>query len=195
MTAPARRARIVAAALEVFAARGYRAAAMADVAERAGITRAVLYDHFSSKKALFLAVLEEQEALFLGHVAARISGSGTPGERMRETLRTVFGFAEQHPESWRLLFGNTTHGDPDVDEAGRDIQRRRGEAVAALLAADAEAAGIDPGGRRLAVIVEMLIAALRGAAEWRREHPGVSIDEMVDAGTDLLWTGLGNLEP
>ena len=195
MPAAARRARIVAAALEVFAARGYRAAAMAEVAEQAGITRAVLYDHFQSKKALFLAVLEEQEALFLGNVAAGISGSGTPRERMRETMTAVFSFAERHPETWRLLFGNTTHGDDEVDEVGRLIHRRRVDAVTTLLAADAEAAGIDPGSQRLAIIVEMLIAALRGAAEWRRENPGAGIDEMVDAGTDLLWTGLGNLNP
>jgi len=195
MRAPARRARIVAAALDAFAAGGYRATSMGEIAERAGVTRAVLYDHFDSKKALFLAVLEEQEALFLGHVAARISGAGTAAERMRETTRTVLTFAEQHPETWRLLFGNTTHGDPEVDEVGRLIHQRRVEAVAALLATDAEAAGLEPGSRRLEIIVEMLIAALRGAADWRRGHPEASVDELVDAGTDLLWTGLGQLGP
>ena len=195
MPGPARRARILDAALEAFAAHGYRATSMGEIAAQAGVTRAVLYDHFASKKALFLAVLEDQEALFLGHVAARITGSGSPGERMRETMRTVFSFAERHPQTWRLLFGNTTHGDAQVDEVGREIHRRRVEAVGTLLAADAEAAGVEPGDRRLQIIVEMLIAALRGAADWRHEHPDASIDELVDAGTNLLWTGLGRLRP
>ena len=193
MRAPARRARVIDSALDAFAAGGYRATSMGEIADRAGVTRAVLYDHFASKKDLFLAVLEEQEALFLGHVAARISGKGTSEERMRETMRTVLVFAERHPEPWRLLFGNTTHGDAEVDEVGRLIHRRRVEAVSALLSADAEDAGIEPGSRRLEIIVEMLIAALRGGADWRREHPDVSVDEVVDAGADLLWTGLGRL--
>ena len=195
MRAPARRARVLDSALDAFAAGGYRATSMGEIADRAGVTRAVLYDHFASKKDLFLAVLEEQEALFLGHVAARISAEGTSAERMRETMGTVLTFAERHPETWRLLFGNTTHGDTEVDAAGQLIHRRRVEAVAMLLAADAEAAGIEAGSRRLEAIVEMLIAALRGAADWRRDNPDVSVEELVDAGVDLMWTGLGQLGP
>ena len=43
------------------------------------------------------------------------------------------------------------------------------------------------------IIVEMLIASLRGAVEWWRVNPGAGNDDLIDAGTDLLWTGLGHL--
>jgi AcrR family transcriptional regulator len=195
MSAPARRAHILAAALDAFAARGYRATSMDEIAQRAGVTRAVLYDHFAFKKALFLALLEDQNALFLGHVGARISGTGSAEERMRETMATVFAFAERHPQTWRLLFGNTTHGDQEVDDVAIHVRRRRVEMVGRLLAPDMRRAGIDPESPRAEIMVEMLIAALCGAADWRREHPEATEDELVEAGTDLLWRGLGQLEP
>ena len=193
MRARARRAQVTEAALGAFAAGGYRATSMGEIAAAAGVSRAVLYDHYASKKALFLAVLEEQNAIFLGHVGARISGSGSTRERFRETMDAVFSFSERHPDRWRLLFGNTTHGDPEIDEAAREVHRARVAAVAALLASDAEAAGVDPGSRRAEVMVEMLIAALRGAGEWRREHPEASREDLVEAGTGLLWNGLARL--
>lgn len=193
LRAPARRARITEAALGAFASGGYRATSMGEIAARAGVTRTVLYDHFPSKKALFLAVLEEQNATFLAHVGGRITGEDEARDRMRETMDAVFSFAERNPHPWRLLFGNAMHGDAEVDEVAHDVHRRRVAAVAALLAPDARRAGLDPRGRRAEIIVEMLISALRGAVEWRREHPEASIDELVEAGTDLLWTGLGRL--
>lgn len=194
LRAPARRSRILGAALEAFASRGYRATAMGEIAVGAGVSRAVLYDHFRSKKDLFLAVLEEQTAVFVGHVGARITGSGTARDRMRETMEAVFSFAERHPDPWRLLFRNAPYGDPEIDAVASHVHHQQVSAVGALLAEDARRAGIDPQSPRAEIIVEMLIGALCGAVEWRREHPGGSVDELVDAGTDLLWTGLGGLE-
>lgn len=193
MSAAARRERILAAALDAFGEGGYGATSMGDVAGRAGVTRAVLYDHFASKKALFLAVIEEQNTIFLGQVGASISGSGTTRDRMRQTMSAVFSFAQQRPQTWSLLFGNASNGDGEVDGVVAQLHRRRAAAVGLLLSSDLEDAGIDPAGRRAEVIVEMLIAALRGAVEWRRVNPGASEDDLIDAGTDLLWTGLGRL--
>jgi len=193
MPAPARRARIVEAAVERFAEAGYRATSMGEIAERSDVARAVLYDHFPSKKALFLAVLDDQSAAFLREVGERITGQGDARERMRQTIEAVFAYAEEHPDSWRLLFGNTAHGDEDVDAAARRAHSNRVVAVSALLAADARRAGLDPASAQAEAMVEMLIAALRGGAEWGRERPRVSREQLVDAALDLLWTGLGNL--
>jgi AcrR family transcriptional regulator len=191
MPAAARRERVVAAALEAFASSGYASTSMGEIAERAGVTRAVLYDHFDSKQALYLAVLEEREAAFLAHVGARIAGGGSARDRMRETIGTVFGFADREPSSWQLLFGGGASGERAVEDASRRVQGDLAEAVRALLAADAEAAGIDPAGPQAAAIVAMLIAALRGAVEWRRRHPESDPAQLTDAAMNLLWSGLG----
>jgi AcrR family transcriptional regulator len=161
------------------------------IAELAGVTRAVLYDHFASKKALFLAVLEEQNQFFLGHIAASIRSEGSAEERMRATMDAVFSYAERNPQSWKLLFGNATHGNDAIDAAWRHTTLTRTTAVAMLLAPDALQIGIDPSSERAQIIVEMLIAALKGAVEWRQEHPSTPRSALVDAGADLLWIGLG----
>ena len=119
---------------------------MGDVAERAGVTRAVLYDHFDSKKSLFLALLEEQNAIFLGHVGASISGSGTRATGCARRSSTVFAFAEQEPATWSLLFGSDVSRRRRADERRRQVHAEPSARSRPLLAADAEAAGIEPGG-------------------------------------------------
>lgn len=195
LRAPARRARIVAAALDAFASGGYGATGMGEVADRAGVTRAVLYDHFPSKKALFLGVLREQSAEFLGFIGAGITGEGSPEERMRATTDAVFAFAQRYPNAWRMLFVNATHGDAEVDAVWNEVAAARNHAVVLLLADDFRLAGIDPESQRAELIVEMLVGGLTGAVEWRRKRGGVSRAEAVDAALTLLWNGLGNVVP
>ncbi len=193
LSATARRARIVESALDAFASGGYGATGMGEIAELAGVTRAVLYDHFPSKRALFLAVLTEQNATFLGHIGAHITTEASAEVRMRATTDAVFSFAERFPNAWRMLFVNATHGDPEIDSAWNETAQARHHAVVILLAADLRDAGIDPESGSAGVVVEMLVGALIGAVEWRRKHRGVSRADLVEAGMGLLWTGLGHL--
>lgn len=189
--APERRARIVTAALEAFGAMGYDGTGLERIAETAGVTRAVLYDHFASKKALYLDVLTEQSGVFLGHVGASITGEGTPEQRMRSTMDAVFSYAERYPHAWRLLFGPVRCAEPEIVAAHDTIHAVRVEAVAGLLAEDARGIGMDPDSTQMRIMVEMLIASIRGGVDWWQTHRATSRAELLDAGMDLLWRGLG----
>ena len=194
LRAPARRAAILRAAVDVFASRGYGSPGMAEIAQEAGVTRAVLYDHFGSKRDLFISALNEQSAVFLGHVGARITGEGTPRQRMRDTVDAVFSFAERHPAAWALLYKNDVHGDREVDAAWLESRRGRSAAVAQMLAGDLAEVGIDAATPRAGLIVGMLVGALSaGAGEWRREFPGVAREDVVDLAMSLLWPGMSQL--
>ncbi len=188
---PARRAQIVRHAVAAFASNGYGPTSMGDIADHVGVTRAVLYDHFPSKKALYLAVLGEQGALFIGHIGAAITQDAGPGRRMRTTMEAVFGFAEQYPDAWRLLFVNSRNGEPDVDEAWRQAWDTRVEGVVGLLADDLDRVAIPA--RQHRVVVEMLVGALSSAVEHARLHRDVTREHLLEAGTSLLWVGLRNL--
>jgi AcrR family transcriptional regulator len=167
---------------------------MAEIADEAGVTRAVLYDHFGSKRDLFIAALNEQSAVFLGHVGAHIAGEGTPRERMRHTVDAVFSFAERHPAAWTLLYTNDVHGDREVDAAWRESRRSRSAAVTQMLSDDLAEVGVDSGTLRAELVVEMLVGALSaGASEWRREFPAAPRDEVVEIAMGLLWTGMSRL--
>ena len=189
--APERRARIVAAALEAFGATGYDGTGLERIAETAGVTRAVLYDHFPSKKALYLDVLTEQSGVFLGHVGASITGDGTAEQRMRSTMDAVFSYAERYPHAWRLLFGHERQADPDIAAAHDNVHAVRVQVVAELLGPDSRGIGIDPASVQMQIMVEMLIASIRGAVDWWQTHRSTSRATLLDAGMDLLWRGLG----
>jgi AcrR family transcriptional regulator len=193
MSGPARRATLLSSAAAVFADRGYATTAMAEVAEAAGVTRAVLYDHFPSKKALYLAVLGEQSALFMGHVGAAITLDARPGMRMRLTMESVFAFADRYPDSWRVLYANSRNGDPEIDAAWQEAWDARVTEVGNLLADDLAHAGLHPGETRSRVVVEMLVGALTAAIENGRLRRGATREDLLDAGTALLWVGLRHL--
>jgi AcrR family transcriptional regulator len=192
LRAPARRARIAEAALEVFAQRGYAATSMGEVASAAGTTRTVLYDHFASKRELFLWLLEGQAAELLEDVGERMVGEAPPRERMRQTIDAFLASVEAHPFAWRLLLREST-GDPGVVAAHRRIAADANAAVRALLAADLERAGVAPESERAAVAVELIIAAVLGVASWWGEHRDVARGELVDVVMLVLWNGLGRL--
>jgi AcrR family transcriptional regulator len=191
LRAPERRARIIAAAVEAFGTGGFDGIGLERIAEQAGVSRAVLYDHFPSKKALYLDVLTEQSGVFLGHVGASITGEGSPERRMRSTMDAVFSYAERYPHAWRVLFGPVRSVDAEIVAAHDNVHAQRVEIVAGLLASDARLLGMDPGSAQMKIMVEMLIASIRGAVDWWQTHRTTSRAELLDAGMDLLWRGLG----
>ena len=103
-----RRALIVEAALEQFAEHGYDAASMGEIARRAGVTRTVLYDHFESKRALYVELVEDKHAELLARQRVEISADAPLAERLGAAVDVFYGFAESEPLAWRL---STRSGD------------------------------------------------------------------------------------
>jgi AcrR family transcriptional regulator len=192
MRAPARRARITEAAVEIFARSGYHGTAMNEIATAADVTRSVLYDHFPSKKVLFLSVMQEQNAALIAHVGARITGDGSAEERMRATVDAYLSFAEDHPWARRLLFDAVGEGDPEISAVRWGIREARTRAVAALLARDVRRIGLEPETPLLEGVVELLIAGLDGMAQWWERNREMPRECLVAAAMRVLWTGLGH---
>jgi AcrR family transcriptional regulator len=194
LRAPERRSLIVDAALREFAGRGYEAASMGRIAESAGISRTVLYDHFPAKHALFVELLREQHAALLAYLEAGIAASAPMRERMRATFDAFFAFAEENPLAWRLLFPDHPPVDPDVAAEQRRCRAESNRMLARLLVADARRAGIDPESNVGRVVFTIHQEALHGAARWWQAHPEVPRGELVEATMTALWTGLGVAE-
>lgn len=193
MSAPARRARIVAAALEVFAAKGYQATAMSDIADAAGVTRSVLYDHFPNKRVLLLTVMQERNAALVEYVGSRITGAGSDEDRMRATIDAYFSFAETQPAARRLLFDRIDEDDAEIRAVRWGIRESRTRAVTVLLARDVRRLGLIPDSPATEGAVELLIAGLDGMAQWWERHQDVPRKDLVAAAMLVLWTGIGHL--
>jgi AcrR family transcriptional regulator len=190
-----RRELIVEAALPEFAQRGYEAASVGRIARAAGVARTVLYDHFPSKHALFVEVLDAEQEELLSYLRTALGSEGTTEERWRATFDAFFSFVEAHPLGWRLLF---PHHPPLSQEGAHEYRRIRGESnrvLADLLAADAHRAGLEPETVRARALFAMHRDGLIAAARWWAGHPNVTRPEVVDAAMAALWTGFGGLQP
>src|SRR4249919_3335256 len=98
----ARRAQLLVAARDVFAAQGYHAAAMDDIAERAGVSKPVLYQHFPGKLDLYLALLEEHATVLVGTVRTALASTTNNKQRVAASISAYFDFVDGDDEGFRL---------------------------------------------------------------------------------------------
>jgi AcrR family transcriptional regulator len=190
MSAAARRQRIESAAGRLFAERAYEGTSLEEVARAAGITRAVVYDHFGSKAALHCHLLELHTEQLLDSVSRSAATSAPTEERMRAGLDAFFGFVEQDPFAWRMIFRDPPL-DPEVAEVHRQFQRRASESIALLLRSGHVA---DRDTQYFEMLAEGFKWATNGLAAWWYEHRDVPREHLVAMTMDLVWVGFGRLE-
>jgi AcrR family transcriptional regulator len=99
-----RRAQLLAAALEVFTSAGYHQAAMDEIADRAKVSKPVLYQHFPSKLDLYLAVLDIHIDSLVFDIQTAIAATSDNAERVHATVDAYFSFINDEGEAFRLLF-------------------------------------------------------------------------------------------
>jgi len=194
MPAAERRELIVGAALEEFAQHGYEGASMGRIGAAAGVSRTVLYDHFPHKRALFADLLRETHASLLAHLRERIAADAPMEQRMRDATDAFFAFAESQRSAFMLLFPEHAPIDPDVAADHRRERAASNRLLAALIAPDAERAGLDPRSPVGQAIFALQQSALHGAVRWWHAHPEVDRRQLVTAAMGLMWTGIGGLE-
>jgi AcrR family transcriptional regulator len=112
----ARRRQLLGAAQEVFVSQGYHAAAMDEIAERAGISKPVLYQHFPSKLELYLALLDESVDALIDTVRNALSSTTENKQRVAATFGAYFGFVANQDGAYRLVFESDLSNEPAVRE-------------------------------------------------------------------------------
>jgi AcrR family transcriptional regulator len=100
----ARRTQLLGAAQEVFVAQGYHAAAMDDIADRAGVSKPVLYQHFPGKLELYLALLDQHCESLVGAVRRALESTSDNKLRVAATMNAYFEFVEHENGAFRLVF-------------------------------------------------------------------------------------------
>src|SRR3954447_24931473 len=138
LSAVDRRAAILDAALEVFSSRGYHAASIDEIAGEAGISKALIYEHFPSKKDLHASLLERHVQEIFERLAESAAGPD-PGEgRLRAGGDAFLEWGETHPRAFRLLFRDNF--EIDVAELLQRLQQQATFAIAGLMASEPIAA-------------------------------------------------------
>jgi AcrR family transcriptional regulator len=187
-----RRDRILQGALEVFAERGYQEASMAAIATAAGITPAVIYDHFASKAALHMTLLESQANKLLASVGSALASAPDDlEERLRVGVDAFFAFVEQQGFAWWLLFRDPPT-DPAVAAAHGRIQQGATQGIAAFIREAAPRALRDhPDAERdFEMFAQLLRTAQNGLAAWWYDHREIPREVLVDRVVEFCWVGL-----
>ena len=182
----ARRAQLLEAALDVFVAQGYHAALMEDIAEHAGVSKPVLYQHFPSKLELYLALLDTQVEDLVARVRAALDSTTDNRERVRGAITTYFDFVDSKGAAYRLVFESDLRNEPAVRER---IEKALDSCVEAIADTIAKDTGVG------AAEARMLSVGLTGLAEvsarwWLASGDTVPKERAVELLVSLAWRGL-----
>jgi AcrR family transcriptional regulator len=184
----ARRKQLLAAAQEVFVAQGYHAAAMDDIAERAGVSKPVLYQHFPGKLELYLALLDTHGDALVEKVRAAMAETSDNKERVAGSMRAYFEFVDHESEAFRLVFESDLRNEPAVRERVDRVERLCIESIAETIMGDTGVARAP---------AELLAAGLVGisvtaAQFWLAGGRKVDKDDALAMLAALAWRGIAS---
>lgn len=182
-----RRAQLLAAAQQVFAANGYHAAAMDEIAEQAGVSKPVLYQHFPGKLDLYIALLESQVDHLVGAVQQALSSTTDNKQRVRNAVGAFFDFVDRDTDAFRMVFESDLRGEPAVQEAVTRATSASVDAITETITADA---GLDTDRARL-LAVGLVGMSQVSARYWLAHNSSMSREEAVSLTSTLAWRGIG----
>lgn len=181
-----RRAQLLSAALDVFTASGYHSAGMDEIAERAGVSKPVLYQHFPSKLELYLAVLDLHIDSLLFALQRAIASTHDNSERVRATVEAYFAFVDGESDAFRLLFESDLTSEPAVNERLTRMTYECATAASAVIAADT---GL-PEEAAMLLGVGLIATAQVTARYWLERDGRLSRERACELVANLQWRGI-----
>lgn len=159
LSAGDRRRQLLEVALHTFAERGFRATTMDEIAEAAGVTKPLVYQHFPSKRALYLELVDSVASELVAAITRATARATGPHQQVELGFAAYFRLVVTHQAAFRLLHGRDHGDDPELGDPLRRVEDAIAEAIEPLIAA-----GLDPEHRRL------LAYAVVGMAEGASRH-------------------------
>ena len=181
-----RRAQLLVAALEVFTAAGYHSAAMDEIADRANVSKPVLYQHFPSKLELYLAVLDLHIDSLVFAIQKAIASNREISSRVAATVEAYFGFIDSEGEAFRLLFESDMNLEPQVRERLNRMTYDCAAAVSAVISIDT---GL--GKEESMMLAVGIIGTVQTTARhWLDRDGKIDRQRATELVMNLIWRGI-----
>ncbi|MCP9953977.1 MULTISPECIES: TetR/AcrR family transcriptional regulator [Actinomadura] len=182
----ARRKQLLGAAQEVFVAQGYHAAAMDEIAERAGVSKPVLYQHFPGKLELYLALLDEHAEALVKIVREALEATTDNKLRVQASMQAFYDFVAGDGEAYRLVFESDLRNVAPVRARVDRANQQCAEMIAQVIAEDTNAPAEE---------AHLLGMGLVGMAEvsarfWLSQHRAIPKDTAEKIIARLAWRGI-----
>ncbi|MED7929833.1 TetR/AcrR family transcriptional regulator [Nonomuraea sp. LP-02] len=182
----ARRRQLLSAAQEVFVENGYHAAAMDEIADRAGVSKPVLYQHFPGKLELYLALLDLHVDDMVNRCRDALASTNENKLRVQATFQAFFDFVSTQGEAFRLVFESDLRNVAPVRQRVERSLRECAEMVSALIQEDTGCTSDE---------AHLLGVGLVGMAEvsaryWVTTHGSIPKDAAEQMMARLAWRGI-----
>ncbi|MFE4977320.1 TetR/AcrR family transcriptional regulator [Kitasatospora sp. NPDC056651] len=182
----ARREQLLGAAQEVFVAQGYHAAAMDDIADRAGVSKPVLYQHFPGKLELYLALLDKHCDALVDATREALSATTDNKQRVANTMEAYFNYVSSESGAFRLVFESDLTNEPAVRERVERASEASATLVSKVIQEDTDLPEAES---------KLLAAGVCGLAQitaryWLSQGLEIPRDEAIRLVASLSWRGL-----
>ena len=181
-----RRAQLLVAALEVFTAAGYHSAAMDEIADRAKVSKPVLYQHFPSKLDLYLAVLDLHIDSLVFAIQKAIAANRENSARVAATVEAYFGFIDSEGEAFRLLFESDMNVEPQVRERLNRMTYDCAAAVSAVISIDTGLGKEES----MMLAVGIIGTVQTSARHWLDRDGKIDRQRATELVMNLIWRGI-----
>ena len=181
-----RRALLLSAALEVFTAAGYHSAAMDEIADRANVSKPVLYQHFPSKLDLYLAVLDLHIDSLVFEIQRAIASTPDNANRVHATVDAYFAFIEKEGEAFRLLFESDMSVEPSVRERLNRMTYDCAAAVSAVISIDTGLGKEES----MMLAVGIIGTVQTSARHWLDRDGKIDRRRATELVMNLIWRGI-----
>lgn len=181
-----RRRQLLESALEVFVAQGFHAAAMDDIAERAGVSKPVLYQHFPGKLDLYAALLDATCDTLAENCRAALASTEDNKQRVTATFEAFFAFVANDTGAFRLVFESDLTNEPAVRDQVDKVMAQIAQLIAHVIHDDT---GLPDAECRL-LAVSLVGMAQVSARSWLADAGGISQSEATALVSGLAWRGI-----
>ncbi|HET8603164.1 MAG TPA: TetR/AcrR family transcriptional regulator [Marmoricola sp.] len=181
-----RRQQLLGAALEVFVAQGYHAAAMDDIAERAGVSKPVLYQHFPGKLDLYLALLDQACDTIISSSQRALESTEDNKERVTAAVHAFYDYVASDEGAFRLVFESDLTNEPPVRERVDRVTIECARLIARVIHEDT---GLTDEQSRL-LAVSLVGMAQVSARFWLQDGSRIPRDQAASLVAGLAWRGI-----
>jgi len=188
LTASARRAQLIEVGRGVFAERGYEATSVEEIADRAKISKPIVYEHFGGKEGLYAVIIDRE----MEHIVSRISeaiSSGSPRERLEGAAMAFLTYVKEQPDGFAVLTRDAPVSTASGGMSGllNDLADR----VSKVFAAEFKSAGYDA--RTAPIYAHALVGMVTFVGQWWTETRKPAVEQVASHIAGLAWMGLRHL--
>lgn len=188
LPATARRAQLLEVGRAIFAKKGYEATSVEDIAERAKVSKPVIYEHFGGKEGLY-AVIVDREMEYVVRRITEALATGTPRERVERAALAFLTYVRDHPDGFAVLSHDTPAGSTGTGMSSllNDVAERVGD----VFATSFKAAGYDA--KTAPIYAHALVGMVTFVGQWWTEVRKPPVEEVANHIAALAWMGLRHL--